>query len=152
MTFVKDIVFNGYTISADKSRIDAEYVHRYLSEQSYWAKGIPLQTVITSIQHAYCAGVYKGKQQVGFGRLITDYATFGYLADVFIDRSHRGQKLGKALVGFILAPQMTSGFRRLMLNTKDAHDLYKEYGFTGLRDSRICMEITRPEIYKKTST
>ena len=148
---VKEIEFNGYVLSSDRSRIDTQYVHRYLSDQSYWARGVPLKVVTASIQNSFCAGVYKDYHQVGFGRLVTDYATFGYLADVFIDESHRGRQLGKQLVAFILAPQITSGFRRLMLGTRDAHDLYTKYGFALLKNPQSFMEIHRPDIYKKTS-
>lgn len=147
---MNEIVHNGYVFSSDRSRIDAGYVHRYLSERSYWAGGIPLETVLASIRNSFCAGVYKDEQQVGFGRLITDYATFGYLADVFIDESHRGKGLGKKLVGFILASEVTSGLRRLMLGTRDAHDLYTRYGFTLLENPQAFMEIHRPGIYQKS--
>lgn len=149
---MNEITHAGYVFSSDKSRIDSGYVHRYLSERSYWAQNIALDTVIASIQNSYCAGVYKGGHQVGFGRLITDYATFGYLADVFIEESHRGKALGKKLVGFILESDVISGLRRVMLGTKDAHDLYTKFGFTQLKNPQAFMEIHRPDIYQKTPT
>lgn len=146
-----DITYNDYTLSSDRSRINLSYVHRYLSERSYWARGIPLETVTTSIENSFCAGIYKDEQQVGFGRLITDYATFGYLADVFIDEAHRGQGLGKKLVGFILDTEMVYSLRRIILGTKDAHDLYTRYGFSPLKNPQSFLEIHRPDIYQKSS-
>ncbi len=145
-------ILNDYTISADRSRIDIGYVHRYLSERSYWAGGIPMETVATSIENSFCAGVYKNEQQVGFGRLVTDYATFGYLADVFIDEAHRGRGLGKKLVAFILDSEFTSRLRRIMLGTKDAHELYIKYGFSRLTKPESFLEIQRPDIYQKFIT
>src|ERR1700745_340158 len=92
---------NDYTISTDKTSLSLEYIHKYLSEQSYWAKGIPLHTVKRSIEGAMCFGVYKDAQMVGFARVITDNATFGYLADVFIDEAYRGKGLSKWLMEVI---------------------------------------------------
>lgn len=146
-----EIIYNHYTITSDRSRIDVRYVHRYLSRQSYWARGIPLETVTTSIENSICVGVYKGERQVGFGRLITDYATYGYLADVFIDEGHRGKGLGKKLVGFILEMEITSRLRRIMLGTKDAHELYIKYGFSPLKTPQSFLEIHRPEIYNNST-
>ena len=146
-----DIIYHDYTISSDRSRINLAYVHRYLSERSYWARGIPLETVTASIENSFCVGIYKNEQQVGFGRLVTDYATFGYLADVFVDEAHRGHGLGKKLVGFILEMEVTSRLRRIMLGTKDAHELYTKYGFSPLKNPQSFLELHRPDIYQKTS-
>lgn len=148
MTTLNEIEHGGYVISSNKSRIDAAYVHAYLSQRSYWAKDIPLEIVKTSIANSSCAGVYEGGNQVGFGRLITDYATFGYLADVFIDEAHRGKGLGKKLVGFLLRPEATTRLRRLMLGTRDAHGLYETFGFHLLSNPQAFMEIHRPDVYQ----
>ncbi|HEY4652911.1 MAG TPA: GNAT family N-acetyltransferase [Cyclobacteriaceae bacterium] len=142
-----EVVLNDYVFSSEKSRIDVGYVHRYLAERSYWAKGIPVDTVRASIANSLCVGIYKDGQQVGFGRLITDYATFGYLADVFVDEGHRGNGLSKKLVELILSYQPVKKLRRLMLGTVDAHGLYGRYGFTPLKHPERFMEIHRPDIY-----
>jgi len=142
-----EVVLNDYVFSSEKSRIDVGYVHRYLAERSYWAKGIPVDTVRASIANSLCVGIYKDGQQVGFGRLITDYATFGYLADVFVDEGHRGNGLSKKLVELILSYQPVKKLRRLMLGTVDAHGLYGRYGFTPLKHPEGFMEIHRPDIY-----
>src|SRR5690606_41238861 len=128
-----DIIYHDYTISSDRSRISLAYVHRYLSERSYWARGIPLETVTASIENSFCVGIYKNEQQVGFGRLVTDYATFGYLADVFVDEAHRGHGLGKKLVGFILEMDMTYRLRRILLGTTDSDELHTDDRFSPLQ-------------------
>jgi GNAT superfamily N-acetyltransferase len=140
-------VYRGYVFSAQKSRIDVEYVHRFLSERSYWAKKIPMDIVRTSIENSFCAGVYTGERQIGFARMITDYITFGYLADVFIDEVHRGKGLSKKLVEFILAFEDMKILRRIMLGTADAHGLYSRYGFSLLKHPERFMEIHRPDLY-----
>lgn len=115
-------------ISTDKFKLDREYIHRFLSS-SYWAKDIPVETVKNSIEGSLCFGVYTTKQQIGFGRVISDLSTFAYLADVFIDEKHRGTGIGKWLVESILSHPKLQGLRRWMLATRDAHDLYSKFGF-----------------------
>jgi GNAT superfamily N-acetyltransferase len=146
---MNDISYNEYTISTDKSRLDVDYIHRYLSEASYWAKNIPVDVVRRSIDNAFCVGAYRGDRQVGFGRLITDYATFGYLADIFVDEQHRGRGISKQMVALILAQPFIGGLRRLMLGTRDAHSLYAQYGFSALKNPDAFMELHRPDIYTK---
>jgi GNAT superfamily N-acetyltransferase len=116
-------------ISTDKTRLNVPLIHRFLSEESYWAQRIPLDIVERSIAHSLCFGVYDGGQQVGFARVVTDYATFGYLADVFILPSHRGRGLSKELIRFIMTTDTLQGIRRIMLVTHDAHGLYSQFGF-----------------------
>src|SRR6266852_8197657 len=113
-----------YIISTDKCRLDLLVVHGFLTA-SYWAAGIPLEVVKKSIEHSLSFGVYKGDKQVGFARVITDYATFAWIADVFILDSFRGQGLGKWLMEAIIEHPELQGFRRWVLATKDAHDLYR---------------------------
>ena len=146
---MNDISFNGYTISTDKSRLDVDYIHRYLSEVSYWALNIPMTVVRASIDNALCVGAFRDGSQVGFGRLITDYATFGYLADIFVDELHRGRGISKQMVALILAQPFIGGLRRLMLGTRDAHGLYAQYGFSALKNPDAFMELHRPDIYRK---
>ena len=138
----------GYEISTDRQLLDIPYVHAQLTE-SYWATGIPLETVEKSIQGALCFGIYQGKQQVGFARIITDRATFAYLADVFVDEKHRGKGLSKALMQFILARPELQGLRRILLGTRDAHGLYAQFGFEPLPNNGRFMHLHNPEVYKK---
>lgn len=122
---------NEYTINTDKARLDIPLIHQYLSQQSYWAENIPLEIVERSIENSVCFGVFHRDKQVGFARVVTDQATFGYLADVFILPEHRGLGLSKQLVAFIMADPSLQGLRRFMLATRDAHTLYARFGFTA---------------------
>ncbi len=124
-----------YTISTDKDRLDLSVIHEFL-DSSYWAAGRSVETIRRSIEHSYPFGIYKRDQQVGFARVITDYATFAWIADVFVLEPHRGQGLSKWLMEVIISHPDLQGFRRWVLATKDAHDLYRKFGFT---------ELTRPE-------
>ncbi|HEY9046651.1 MAG TPA: GNAT family N-acetyltransferase [Ohtaekwangia sp.] len=143
----KEEVYNGFVFSSDRSRIDVPYVHRVISTQTYWAKGVPLDVMQRSIENSCCFGVYTGEQQVGFARLITDYATFAYLADVFIDEAYRGKGLSKKLMDFIFGIEEFKIFRRMVLVTRDAHTLYERYGFKPLKSPQNYMELHRPDVY-----
>ncbi|HEX8706824.1 MAG TPA: GNAT family N-acetyltransferase [Pyrinomonadaceae bacterium] len=129
-----------FVISTDPSRLDLTVVHDYLSQVSYWATGRPLETVERSIKHSLAFGLYDGERQVGFARVITDYATFAWLADVFILEAYRGQGLGKWLVEVILSHPLLQQFRRWVLATKDAHELYRRFGFQELQRPERWME------------
>jgi N-acetylglutamate synthase-like GNAT family acetyltransferase len=135
-------------ISTDKALLDRACIHRFLSERSYWAKGIPVETMNRSIEHSLCFGVYRAGRQVGFARVVTDCATFAWLADVFIDESQRGRGLGKKFVPAILAHPQLQGLRRFMLGTLDAHGLYAQFGFAPLKQVERFMEIHEPNPYK----
>jgi len=130
---ITDARRGSYTISTDRARLDIARLHRYLSEESYWARGRLLEVTEKSIQHSLCFGVYDGEQQIGFARVVTDYATFAWLCDVFILEPYRGQGLGKWLVECVVGHPELQGIRLFMLATRDAHALYQRYGaFTGL--------------------
>src|SRR5262249_19598857 len=120
-----------YTISTDRTQLDLAVVHGYLVK-SYWADGIPRELVRRSIQQSFCCGLYHGPRQIGFARVITDYTTYGYLGDVFVLEEHRGRGLGKWLVEVVMAHPQLQGFRRWSLLTRDAHLLYKPFGFRPL--------------------
>ncbi len=122
----------NYTISTDKSKLNLDIIHQYLSQEAYWSLNIPLEIVQRSIENSLCFGVYQGDNQVGFARVVTDQATFGYLADVFILPEHRGKGLSKQLVAFIMAYPPLQGLRRVILVTRDAHGLYEQFGFTPI--------------------
>lgn len=140
-------LLGGYIISTDKNRLDVSYVHHYLSQESYWAQNIPIEIVHQSIEGSLCFGIYFFDKQVGFARVITDYATFGYLADVFVDKAHRGKGLSKELMRFIMNYEGLKGLRRFMLATKDAHGLYAKFGFEPLKVPDRFLEIKPFEKY-----
>ena len=110
---------NEYTISTDRERLDLSVVHRYISEESYWGKGRSLEVVRKSVENSLPFGIYRGEELVGFARVVTDYATFAWLADVFILQEHRGRGLSKWLMEVILSHSELQGFRRWVLATKD---------------------------------
>ena len=127
-----------YTITTD--RVDLGVVHGFLTT-CYWAKGIPLELVRRSIEHSLAFSVYDGDRQVGFARVITDYATFAYLGDVFVLESHRGRGLSKWLMEVVVAHPQLQGFRRWVLLTRDAHGLYRQFGFHELEEPQRYMEL-----------
>lgn len=145
MTYEKNI--SGYVFSNDKQKLQAEVIHHYLSKESYWAQNIPRELVERSIAGSECFGVYHDNRQVGFARVITDHTSFGYLADVFILSEHRGKGLSRELMAFIMAYPPFKQFRRFMLATRDAHGLYKKFGFTPLSTPERFMELKPFEVY-----
>ena len=138
---------DGFTISTDKNKIDIDYVHAFLT-QSYWSPGIPMETVKRAMENSLCFGIYDNHKQIGYARMITDQATFAYLADVFIDEEFRGKGLGKWLVEAILAHPGLQGLRRMLLATRDAHSLYAQFGFTPFTNPERWMQIHIPDAYK----
>lgn len=139
---------NAYRISTDTAAMNLPYIHRFLSN-SYWAKGIPVETVQKAMEGSLCFGVFKGEEQVGFARVITDGATFAYLADVFIDEAHRGHGLAKRLMKTIMKHPQLQGLRRFALVTRDAHQLYAPFGFTPIHNPEMWMQVHRPHVYEK---
>ena len=138
----------GYTITTDPTRLDRETIHRFLAD-SYWSPGIPRAVVDRSIENSIPFGLYYGKAQVGFARVITDRATFAYLADVFVLPEHRGRKLGEWLVECVSVHPELQGLRRWVLLTRDAHELYRKFGFTGVAKAERYMEKWDPEVYRR---
>jgi GNAT superfamily N-acetyltransferase len=130
-----------FTISTDPSRLDLPWIHNYLTNEAYWARGITFPVFQRSVENALCFGVYHQSKQVGFGRVISDYATFAYLADVFVDEGYQKQGLGKWLVECIRSYPELQGLRRWMLVTSDAHGLYQQFGFKSLEHPERMMEI-----------
>ncbi|MBV4356449.1 GNAT family N-acetyltransferase [Pinibacter aurantiacus] len=136
-----------YFISTDKSKLDIVFIHQFLSTESYWAKNIPIDVVKKSIEGSLCFGLYLAGRQIGFARMITDGATFGYLCDVFIDNAHRGKGLSKWLMQTVMQHPDLQGLRRISLATKDAHGLYEQIGFKPLNDADRFMQIKRENPY-----
>jgi GNAT superfamily N-acetyltransferase len=118
-----------YEISTDPARLDHELIHRFLAEESYWARGRARDVVERSIDGSLPFGVYRGGEQVGFARVVTDGTTFAWLADVFVVGSHRGRGVGKRLVETVLEHPELRGVQRWLLGTADAHELYRRFGF-----------------------
>jgi GNAT superfamily N-acetyltransferase len=137
---------DGFTIDTDKSRLELETIRRFLRE-SYWAKNVPLEVLRRAIENSLCFGVYDGDEQVGFARVISDYATFAYLADVFVLESHRGCGLAGRLMNAIVSHPQLQGLRRWVLATRDAHNLYAKFGFTPLAAPERFMERHDPLVY-----
>ena len=150
---------DDFIISTDKSKIDIVAVHNYLCNESYWAKNIPIDVVKKSIEGSCCFGLYNKNEQalpagrqVGFARVITDHATFAYLADVFIAAAYRGRGLGKWLMEVIMKHPDLQGLRRWLLATRDAHGLYAKSGFIPLDKPERIMGLKLFEEYPETNS
>ena len=139
-TFLK----KGFSISTDKSLLDFEAIFNFLSQESYWAKGISKERLEKAIQHSICYGLYHQQKQIGFARLITDESTFAYVADVFVLPDYRKQGLSKWLMQTIINNDDLKGIKRWLLATLDAHGLYQQFGFEPLKAADRFLEILRP--------
>ncbi|MBV8053418.1 MAG: GNAT family N-acetyltransferase [Acidobacteriaceae bacterium] len=136
-----------FLLSTDRDRLDLDLIHGFLTE-CYWAKGIPIETVRRSIENSLCFGVYTKHQQVGFARVISDFATYAYIGDVFILESFRGQGLGKWMTQCIMQHPGLQRLRRWSLVTRDGHGLYAHFGFTLLQSPERYMEIHNSDVYR----
>lgn len=141
---------NHFLVSTDKSLLDIPFIHAFLT-RSYWAEQIPIETVSRSIEHSLCFGIYEAKAQRGFARVVTDYATFAYLADVFIDEAYRGRGLSKLLMQHIMAHPQLQGLRSWFLVTRDAQGLYQQFGFSVPENPERLMRIVDMDIYKRAA-
>ncbi|HEV2853441.1 MAG TPA: GNAT family N-acetyltransferase [Thermoanaerobaculia bacterium] len=139
---------DGFTVSTDPARLDVDAVHAFLTT-SYWAEGIPRETVERSLRNSLCFGLYEGRRQIGLARVITDGSTFAYLCDVYVLPEMRGRGLGTWLMECVMAHPDLQGLRRFYLVTRDAHELYRPFGFTEIQSPERHMEIVRPGLYKK---
>jgi GNAT superfamily N-acetyltransferase len=133
-------------VSTDRDRLDIDVIQRFLA-RSYWAEGIPRSVVERAVRHSLCFGLYLGGAQVGFARVVTDRATFAYLADVFVLEENRGRGLSKWLMACVVGHPDLQGLRRFSLATRDAHGLYQRFGFAALSHPDRHMEIARPDVY-----
>lgn len=134
---------NEFIISTDRNRLQIDEVYAYLSH-SYWAAGRSKDVVKRSIQNSLCFGLFNPDWQVGFARVVTDYATFAYLCDVYVLEEYQGKGLGKWLMSVVMSHPGLQGLRRWSLATRDAHGLYRQYGFTKLKSPEVWMEIFNP--------
>jgi GNAT superfamily N-acetyltransferase len=140
-----------FFLSTDRDRLDLDVIHGFLTA-SYWAKGISREVVARSIRNSLCFGVYKQAQQVGFARAISDFATYAYIADVFVLDAYRGHGLGKWMMEAIMRYPQLQSLRRWTLATRDAHALYAQFGFTPLKKPENFMELHNPNVYQETSS
>jgi len=138
--------FEEFVLSTDPTRLQFEYIYRFLSEDSYWAKGLTREQLRHSMQRSLCVGAYRGEQQVGFARVLSDGTRFSYLGDVFVDSTLRGQGLGKAIVEFTLDQPSVRDAGRWLLGTRDAHSLYERYGFETAPPTRYMLRMRQPQI------
>jgi len=136
-----------FLLSTDSQRLDVDLIHGFLTE-CYWAKGISREVVARSIQNSLCFGVYAHGKQVGFARVISDFATYAYIGDVFVLESFRGRGLGKWIMECIMKHPCLQGLRRWSLVTRDAHELYGKFGFARLRWPEAYMESYHPDVYE----
>ena len=135
-------------ISTDPAKLDVALIHRFLSQQSAWARGIPRELVERSLRHSLCFGGFLGDAQIAFARVVTDYTTYGNLVDVFVLPEYRGRGHSKALMRAVMAHPDLQGLRRFTLNTVDAHGLYAQFGFAAPSKPQTAMEIYRPGLYE----
>lgn len=131
---------DGFVVSTDHSRLDIDYIHEFLSERSYWAKGIARDVVEKAIANSLPFGLFDGDRQIGFARAITDYAWYAYIADVFVDEAYRGRGLGKLIIEAVTSYPELQGLGRMMLGTDDAHGLYRQFGFENVAQPERWME------------
>ena len=136
----KSINFDDISVSTDKSKLDINMIYDFLTN-SYWAKGRRIELIKTSIQNSLCFGVYQNKEQIGFARVVTDFATFAYIADLFIVESYRGNNLSTMLINRILKHPELESIKRWLLSTVDAQGLYSKFGFTALQNPEKMMEL-----------
>lgn len=141
------VAMSDLRISTDKRDLDVDAIHAFLANEAYWSRGIPRATVMRAIEGSLCFGGFLGNRQVAFARVVTDAATFAYLADVFVLPEFRGHGYSKQIVTAVVAHPQLQGLRRIILATSDAHGLYAQYGFAAPARPQSLMEILRPDVY-----
>jgi GNAT superfamily N-acetyltransferase len=140
---------DGVSIKTGKENMDLRAIHQFLSLESYWAKSISFDFIENSLANSFCVGAFVNEAQIGFGRVITDYYTFGWLADFYVLQDFRGRGISKKMIARIFEEPWIKRLRRIMLNTSDAHGLYQQFGFSALKDCTRVMEIHSPNVYQK---
>ena len=145
LTLYKD----DYCISTDRSKLDIDAIHNFLSTQSYWCQNIPFEKVKKSVDNSLNFGLYYKDQQIGFARIISDFSTMAYLGDVYVIPEHRGKGLSKWMMQVIMSHPELQGLRRWMLLTADAHGLYKQFGWKEIANPDRYMEVHNKNVYQK---
>ncbi len=138
---------NEFTVSTNRELLNVDSIHAFLTG-CYWAEGIPREIVSRSLEHSLCFGVYRGPEQIGLARVVSDYATYAYIMDVYILEQYRGRGLGTWLMSCVMSHPDLQGLRRWNLLTRDAHGLYRKFGFTSPKHPERYMEISHPGMYK----
>lgn len=138
-----------YWISTDRNRLDIDSIHQFLANKSYWSKDIPYSIVNKAVSKSLCFGVFMDDEQIGFARVVSDYVTFAWLADVYILEEFRGMGLGKWMLEFIMSHPDLQSLRRWMLATRDAQGLYARYGFKPIQNPERFMENHQPDVFKE---
>lgn len=138
-----------FLISTDKRKLDIDSIHEFLSTKAYWSLNIPKETVRKSIENSLCFGLYDGEKQVGFARVISDFATIAYLGDVYVLEQYRGHGLSKWLMETVMSHPQLQGLRRWILLTGDAHGLYRKFGWTDIADPTLWMELHNRNVYSR---
>jgi N-acetylglutamate synthase-like GNAT family acetyltransferase len=138
---------DNLVLSDDRELVDLDVVHNFL-RQSYWSEGVPIDVVRRSVENSLCFGVYDNDNQVAFARVVSDFSTFAYIADVFVLEGYRGRGISKWIMAAIMHHPSLQGLRRWMLLTQDAHRLYRQFGFDSVSSPERIMEITAPNIYR----
>jgi len=141
---------NEFVVSTDPAKLDVKAIHAFLT-RAYWSEQMPLEVIERALKHSLCFGLFESQAQIGLARVVTDYATFAYLCDVYVSESHRGRGLGKWLIECVMAHPQLQGLRRFNLVTRDAHGLYAPHGFQPLAKPENHMERHKPDIYKTTA-
>jgi len=139
------------TIKTGHENMDITTIHHFLSHHSYWAKGISYDLVENALTNSYCVGAFIHDNQIGFGRVVTDYSTFAYLADFFVLPEYQGNGVAKKILSHIFQQPWTKRLRRIMLATRDAHELYRQFQFKDLKNPSIMMEIHNPDVYAQSA-
>ncbi len=148
---IEEFLHDEFLLSSDPKKLDIDIIHRYLNKHSYWAQNIPLNVVERSLNNSLCFGLYRNKTQIGLVRVITDRATFAYLADTFIIDEYQGKGLGIWMIETVMKSSELQGLRRWQLSTRDAHKFYQKLGFQSLEYPDRHMTIKYHNIYKKNS-
>jgi GNAT superfamily N-acetyltransferase len=141
-----NIHYKGYIITTDKSQLQPAEIHKWLSEESYWIKGVSYESVKGTIDNSFCIGILHNGQQIGFARLVTDYHRFGYLMDVYVIEEHRGKGLGREMMKVLISLDWVKKLQSVLLATTNAHSLYKQFGFEALVNPERMMKKGNPVI------
>lgn len=146
---ILEVSRNGFVISTDKSRLDIAAMHDFLSKEAYWSLNVPIAIIAKTVENALNFGLYEGEKQIGYAKIISDYATIAYLGDVYVLPEYRGRGLSKWLMETVHSHPQLQGLRRWILLTGDAHGLYRQFGWTDIAAPEKWMERHDKNVYGK---